>query len=301
MIFVIPGWASLTRLDVMVRWTASNALKHGSLSVDVCETATDTDRWSHDLESRIIRGIHHHRTIVWSSDHMHRIMSHAPHRPYVCKPTDLFVQTWTASDHMHRNASVVIRLIFFVQARTASDHMHHIASHASHRTICVGLQTDRSSCRTIWTASHHITCTASHRFVIILIGPYGPSHRTDFDAPFNTGDATRWKLWFLHTIIWSSCYDALGWFFWDATIFCNNFARWLQKIVACYDALDWFFWDATIFCNNFARWLQKIVACDVLVFWDATIFCNNFARRLQKLVATLRCSMLGFLACYDLL
>ncbi len=29
------------------------------------------------------------------------------------------------------------------------------------------------------------------------------------------------------------------------------------------------FWDATIFCNNFARWLQKIVAtsqCDVLGF-----------------------------------
>ena len=29
-----------------------------------------------------------------------------------------------------------------------------------------------------------------------------------------------------------------------------NFARWLKKIVATYDA---FFWDATIFTNNFAR------------------------------------------------
>jgi hypothetical protein len=34
---------------------------------------------------------------------------------------------------------------------------------------------------------------------------------------------------------------------WDATIFCNKFARWLQKIVACDDAICWFFWDATIF------------------------------------------------------
>ncbi len=28
----------------------------------------------------------------------------------------------------------------------------------------------------------------------------------------------------------------------------------------------WFFWDAMIFCDNFARWLQKIVACDVRWF-----------------------------------
>ncbi len=52
-------------------------------------------------------------------------------------------------------------------------------------------------------------------------------------------------------------------FFWDSTIFCNNFARWLQKIVAACDAMVvmcWFFWDALIFCKIFARWLQKIVA-----------------------------------------
>jgi hypothetical protein len=90
--------------------------------------------------------------------------------------------------------------------------------------------------------------------------------------------------------------------FWDAMIFCNTFARWLQKIVATC-MMCWFFWDATIFCNNFASWLQKIVACDVLVFsmlWTFVttlqddhlakllhiilqscykmIFCNNFAR-----------------------
>ncbi len=89
--------------------------------------------------------------------------------------------------------------------------------------------------------------------------------------------------------------------FWDATIFCNNFARWLQKIVVtcdamqstespilfrscphcghetpffwpkmrrhksgipCSDAMCWFFWDAT------TCWF----------FWDAMFFCNNFAR-----------------------
>jgi hypothetical protein len=101
--------------------------------------------------------------------------------------------------------------------------------------------------------------------------------------------------------------------FWDATLFCNNFARWLQKRVACEAMcrrMCWFFWDATFFCNNFARWLQKRVAtfdvlffgdatlycnnfaqkrvatCDVLFFWDATLYCNNFARWLQKRVAT---------------
>ena len=73
--------------------------------------------------------------------------------------------------------------------------------------------------------------------------------------------------------------------FGDARIFCNNFTRWLQKIVATCDVLV--FWDATIFCNDFARWLQKIVAtCDVLVFGHAMIFCNNFARWLQKIIAT---------------
>ncbi len=39
--------------------------------------------------------------------------------------------------------------------------------------------------------------------------------------------------------------------FWDATIFCNNLARWLQNMVATCDMMCWFFWDAMIFCNNF--------------------------------------------------
>jgi hypothetical protein len=60
------------------------------------------------------------------------------------------------------------------------------------------------------------------------------------------------------------------WFFGDVLVFlgCVGFP-----------GMCWFFWmcwffgdvlvflDAMIFCNNFARWLQKIVAtCDVLVF-----------------------------------
>jgi hypothetical protein len=76
--------------------------------------------------------------------------------------------------------------------------------------------------------------------------------------------------------------------FWDAMIFCNNFARWLQKIVETCDVMRCVgFLGCYDLCNNFARWLQKIVeTCDVLVFWDAMIFCNNFARWLQKIVET---------------
>ena len=49
------------------------------------------------------------------------------------------------------------------------------------------------------------------------------------------------------------------------------------------------FWDAMIFCNNFARWLQKIATAMCWVFWDATIFCNNFMlskRRFWKAKST---------------
>ena len=52
------------------------------------------------------------------------------------------------------------------------------------------------------------------------------------------------------------------------------------------------FWDAMIFCNNFANMITNDSRwCDVLVFWDAMIFCNNFARWLQKIVAfdAMRC------------
>ncbi len=63
--------------------------------------------------------------------------------------------------------------------------------------------------------------------------------------------------------------------------------------VSCFSWMCWFFWDAMIFCNNFARWLQKIVAtsqmrcvgfsgmtkessnmwCDAMVFRDAMSWC----------------------------
>ena len=73
--------------------------------------------------------------------------------------------------------------------------------------------------------------------------------------------------------------------FWDAMMFCNNFARWLQKIVAtwrvgflgCYDL-----------CNNFARWLQKIVAT-----WDARCWFSGMCWFFWD--------VLVFLGCYDLL
>ncbi len=51
--------------------------------------------------------------------------------------------------------------------------------------------------------------------------------------------------------------------------------------------------DATIFCDNFARWLQKMVEIDVWVSCDAMIFCNNFARWLQKMVEIQMCSAVG--------
>jgi hypothetical protein len=66
---------------------------------------------------------------------------------------------------------------------------------------------------------------------------------------------------------------------WDAMLVCNNFARWLQKIVATCDAMCWFSGDATIFCNNFARWLQKIVACETMCW---------FSRMLRSFVTTLQ-------------
>ena len=48
----------------------------------------------------------------------------------------------------------------------------------------------------------------------------------------------------------------------------------------------WFFWDATIFCYNFARWLQKIVAtCDVSVFLGCYYLLWHFCKMIQKIVA----------------
>ncbi len=82
----------------------------------------------------------------------------------------------------------------------------------------------------------------------------------------------------------SNC-DAMCWFSGMRLSFCNNFARWLQKIVATCDAMCWFFWDAMFFCNNFARWLQEIVAIVMRCVGGMLLsFCNNFARWLQKIV-----------------
>ncbi len=107
------------------------------------------------------------------------------------------------------------------------------------------------------------------------------------------------------------CCDVLV--FWDAMIFCDNFARWLQKIVATCDVTRWFSWMlwsfvltlqddqkivaceamcwvcwyVMIFCNNFCKMITKdsSIMWRKLVFWDVMIFCNNVARWLQKIVA----------------
>ncbi len=74
----------------------------------------------------------------------------------------------------------------------------------------------------------------------------------------------------------------------------TNWLKWrfVQKRGRVADGwMCWVFWDATIFCNNFARWLQKIVA---------TVMCCVGFLRCYYLLLQL-CKVLGFLACYDLL
>ncbi len=105
--------------------------------------------------------------------------------------------------------------------------------------------------------------------------------------------------------------------FWDAMIFCNNFARWLQKIVATCDVqyrfrnqpgaqvvmhwtywwfrscmfpwLCWFSGDAMIFCNNFTplerifRRLNKRLGGSFLGTFEA--LCTRFGpRTIEKLI-----------------
>ncbi len=111
--------------------------------------------------------------------------------------------------------------------------------------------------------------------------------------------------------------DAMCWFFWDAMIFCNNFARWLQKIVVC-DAMCWFFWDATIFCNNFARWLRSNICCAGFlgcyrkfrgqgVLWNCSVFvrhmslCNKFVRWLQNHNMLRQCNAIWFVGLIDVM
>jgi hypothetical protein len=83
---------------------------------------------------------------------------------------------------------------------------------------------------------------------------------------------------------------------------CNNFARWLQKIVATCEAMCrrmcswmcWFFGGCGYYlCNNFARWLQKIVATRALNprFW-MPIFGQRtgFRARMNEIKSGIPCS-----------
>jgi hypothetical protein len=118
-----------------------------------------------------------------------------------------------------------------------------------------------------------------------------------------TNDSSNITLW----------WDVL--FFWDAMIFCNNFARWLQKIVATCHVMCWFFWGVLgwFFWICLVRFsgicwfsgmlwsfvqLCKMITKDSGNMWcvgfsgvcwffgDAMILCNNFTRWLQNIVAT---------------
>ncbi len=80
----------------------------------------------------------------------------------------------------------------------------------------------------------------------------------------------------------------------DAMFFCNNFARWLQKIVTTCDAMCWVFWDAMFFCNNFARWLQKIVATRDAVILSHAIFCNTLRDDYKKIACDVLISWAGW-------
>ena len=90
-----------------------------------------------------------HRTTCIASDYMHRIGLHASHRT-----------TCIAS---HR---FVIKLIFFVQTRTASDHMHSIASDHMHSIASDHMHRIASVCN-----QADLFCTNKNS-----IGPYAP-HR----------------------------------------------------------------------------------------------------------------------------
>ena len=111
---------------------------------------------------------------IWTASH--RIGPYAPHRigPYAHR----------IASHRIASHRFVIRLIFFVQTRTASDHMHRIASVCNPTDLfCTKEEQNRAICtashrigsyaphRTLCTASHRIICTASQH-----IGSYAP-HR----------------------------------------------------------------------------------------------------------------------------
>ncbi len=114
-----------------------------------------------------------------------------------------------------------------------------------------------------------------------------------------------------------------------------NFARWLQKIVATYDTMCWFFWDAMIFCNNFTppkRRFWKAERTFRVLFrstfqgveyciwatkrWKVlrkrTLKCrfgipkssfgeHKICKMITKDSSNIRCDVLVFMGCYDLL
>ncbi len=99
-----------------------------------------------------------------------------------------------------------------------------------------------------------------------------------------------WMCWFfLDVLVFLGCWfflDVLVFLgcvgFWDSTIFCNNYARWLQKIVAtshCNVMRCAGFLDVMIFCNNFTRWLQKIVTCEAMCWFSKMLW--SFVTTLQ--------------------
>ncbi len=94
--------------------------------------------------------------------------------------------------------------------------------------------------------------------------------------------------------------------FWDAMIFCNNFSRWLQKIVAtCRARNPQFLMPPFIQKTGFRARMNKIksrIPCSGNMCWflgcvgflRCMIFCNNFARWLQKIVRTSQMRCVGF-------
>ncbi len=177
--------------------------------------------------------------------------------------------------------------------------------HSIYRTPCSATPPSFWQTRLFTNSSNISTTICGSQFLGIRekagLSKWGRSgtrlHKTGFRARMNEikiGDSVLWQ----HVLV-----------FLDALLFRNNFARWLQKIVAtCDSRCEWCRWcdvlvflDAMIFCNNFARWLQKIVATCVgfsVMLWP---FLNNFARWLQKIVATCDAICWVFLGCYYLL
>ncbi len=110
------------------------------------------------------------------------------------------------------------------------------------------------------------------------------------------------------------------WFFWDATIFCNNFARWLQKIVVsfvttlCSPNEDFLRTNEPFrmrFRSTFQRFVAQIrysnpwkVLRKRTLKGSFVLPKSSFGRgKLCKMItkdSSMRCDVLGFLGCYYL-